>query len=158
MTEKTVWGIHARSNGDSHDQFMKIEVIALGWGKIGNLSLLDPKREVFLEKLLQVYPGRKSGTYSAWAGELYRFAYEINIGDMVVYPSIIQRLIHICRVEGKYQYGPSQRRANVYPVTWLIELPRTYFSQGALKETGNRLSFFRIKKFAAEFLNAIYRG
>ena len=157
MPEKTVWGIHAGSNGDSHDQFMKNEVIALGWGKIGQLSLLNPEREAFREKLIQVYPGRKSGAYSAWAGELYRFAYEINIGDIVVYPSKFQRQIHICRIEGGYKYDPSQRRANVYPVTWLIELPRSYFSQGALKETGNRLSFFRIKKFADEFLNSVSR-
>lgn len=106
MTEKTVWGIYAGSNGDSHDQFMKNEVIALGWGKMGDLSLLNPEREAFREKLIQVYPGRKSGTYSAWAGELYHFTFDINIGDIVVYPSKFQRKVHICRVKGDTNMTP----------------------------------------------------
>ena len=158
MAEKIVWGIHAGSNGDSHYQFLKNEVIALGWNNMGDMSLINPERQTFRQKLMQAYPGRKKGTDSANLGELYRFTYEVNIGDIVVYPSKYQRKIHICRVAGGHQYDPSQRRANLYPVTWLIELPRSYFSPEAIKETGNRLSFFRIRKFADEFLTAIYKA
>ena len=41
---------------------------------------------------------------------------------------------------------------------WLKHLPRTVFSQGALYEIGSALSFFLIKNYADEYLQAMDKG
>ena len=43
-------------------------------------------------------------------------------------------------------------------VKWLKHLPRTAFSQGALYELGSALSFFLLKNYADEYLQALDKG
>jgi len=87
---------------------------------------------------------------------LYRFVYEVQIGDYVVYPSKADRKINIGVIESDY-YNDStdnkytQRRK----VKWLKSFPRTDFSQGALYEVGSALTFFQVKNYADEYLAAL---
>ncbi len=159
MTNKeiTVWGIHAGRTGDADTLFQKKNVIALGWPSMGDLSQLKPDREAFKAKLPLAYPKDKPGSVPVGAGQLYRFLYEMKIGDVVVYPSKRERQIHIGRVEGPYQYNPGlePNYPNMRAIKWLKVLPRTAFTQGALYEIGSAMSFFQVKTYAEEFLEAI---
>ena len=156
-SEKTIWGIHAGRLGDAHSLFLEHNVIALGWAEMGDLSSLPPDRGAFRKRWTQINPGLKQGYYAVSAGQIFRFVHEVRIGDMVIYPSKIDRKIHIGEITGPYQHNPSllsgypQHRA----VKWLRDFPRTRFSQGALYETGSALSFFQVKNYAQEFISAI---
>ena len=90
---------------------------------------------------------------------LYRFVHEMKIGDHVVYPSKSDRKINIGVVESDFIYNPT---AALYvqqrKVKWLKHLPRTAFSQGALYELGSALSFFLLKNYADEYLQALDKG
>jgi len=83
----------------------------------------------------------------------------MKIGDLIVYPSKIDKQIHIGEITGNFEYQPNIEPG--YPQTrsvkWLKHLPRTVFSQGALWETGSAMSFFQIKNFADEFM-AVLEG
>ena len=90
---------------------------------------------------------------------LYRFLYEIQVGDYIVFPSKIDRMINIGKVEGEYQFVPEaveyvQQRS----VRWMKHLPRTAFSQGALYEIGAAMSLFAVKNYPDEFLHALEKG
>jgi restriction system protein len=78
-------------------------------------------------------------------------------GDLVVYPSKIDRHIHIGKIAGAYRYDPSlnPEYPNLRDVEWLGEYPRTRFSQGALYEIGSALTLFQVKNYADEFLAAL---
>ena len=153
--EKRVWGIHTKDD----NLFLKENVIALGWQQIGDLSLIAPDREAFKEKYIAAYPDAKKGSIPTGVGMLFRFCHEVQIGDYIIYPSKIDRMINIGEVTGGYKYVPE---ANEYvqqrSVKWLKHVPRMSFSQGALYEIGSAMSFFMVKNYADEFLAALDKG
>jgi len=153
----TLWGIHAGRTGDANTLFLKKNVIAVGWDRVGDLSKIQPEREDFKARVARAYPENKPGSIPLSAGQLFRFVHEMKPGDMVLYPSKNDRVVHIGRIEGNYQYAPdvSSGYPNMRSVKWLKSLPRTAFSQGALYEIGSAMSLFQVKTYTDEFLSAL---
>lgn len=152
----TCWGIHAGKTGDADSLFLnkKDSCVAIGWDEMGDLSKIPDDREIFKKKLVEAYPTTKKGAINTVAGMPYRFKYEMQIGDYVVYPSIADRMVHIGRIIGNYQYKPeiSQSYCNMRPVEWIKAVPRTNISQGALYEIGSALSLFQVKNYVDDIL------
>ncbi len=153
--EKRVWGIHTTDDG----LFLKDDIIAIGWKSMGDLRLIGSTREAFKEKYIQTYPDSRKGQVAIGVGMLYRFCYETQIGDYIVFPSKSNREVNIGIIESDYIYDPSQfEYVQTRKVKWLKHLPRMAFSQGALYEIGSALSFFSVKNYADEFLVALDKG
>jgi restriction system protein len=154
---QTVWGIHGGKFGDADTLFLSRNLIALGWRKIPDLSKLSDNREAFKAAVLEFYPEKKAGAIPVDAGQLYRFVHEIQVGDLVVYPSRKDRAAHIGRIDSAYYYSTDVEPG--YPhrrnVKWLKVIPRTHFSQGALYEVGSAMSFFQVRNYADEFRTAV---
>lgn len=151
-SERKIWGIHTQDQ----ELFLKHNVIAIGWKEIGDLLSLQPTRDAIKTRYLQVYPSEKKGSVATSAGMLYRFCYEAQIGDLIIYPSKIDRMINIGEITGFYEYVPDAHEyVNQRGVKWLKHLPRTAFSQGALYEIGSAMSFFSVKNYADEFISAL---
>lgn len=151
--EIVVWGVHNKNN---ENLLLHDKVIAIGWGDMGDLSEIKPDRESYYKAYDKVYPNKSKQSIAGSAGQLFRFVNEAKIGDYVVYPTKFNRMVNIGRIEGEYFFdskeeGYKQKRK----VKWLKELPRSEFSQGALYEIGSFLSFFKVKHYADEFINAI---
>lgn len=159
MSETTIWGIHAGKTGNADSLFKQKGCVAIGWANMGDLNDIPGNREAFKKRYEQAYPEAKPGAIPTASGVSYRFVHEMKPGDLVVYPSKMDRLVNIGRLTGEYVYDASlepsypQRRA----VTWLKSVPRTRFSQGALYEIGSALSMFQIKTYADEF-RAVVEG
>ena len=153
--EKKIWGIHTQDD----NLFLKGNVIAIGWKEMGDLRLIDANRDTFKDKYLQTYPDAKRGSIATAAGMLFRFCYEVQVGDYVVFPSKSNREVNIGVVDGDYVYDPSQAEyVQTRKVKWLKHLPRMTFSQGALYEIGSAMSFFAVKNYADEYLAALDKG
>lgn len=153
--EKKIWGIHTTDDF----LFLHNDVIAIGWQDFGDCGKLEPSRETYKSHYIDTYPDSKKGAIATSAGMLYRFAVEVKIGDYVVFPSKADRKINIGVVESDFIYNPEaapyvQQRK----VKWLKHLPRTAFSQGALYEVGSALSFFLLKNYADEYMQALDKG
>ena len=157
MNNTTIWGIHAGKTGDADTLFRNKNCIAVGWAKMGDLSVLEPDRDAFKARVAEVYPEKKPGAIPNNAGQLLRFVHEMKLGDLVVYPSKSDRHVHLGRVEGGYHYDPKTEPGypNVRTVKWLRAVPRTRFSQGAFFEIGSAMSLFLVKTNAEEFLAAL---
>jgi len=150
--EKRVWGIHTMDD----NLFLNSDIIAIGWRDMGDLKLIEGNRDAFKEQYNIVYPDAKKGAVANGAGMLYRFVHEVQAGDYVVFPSKIDRQINIGTVESDYIYNPEATEyVQQRKVKWLKHLPRTAFSQGALYEVGSAMSFFSVKNYADEYLNAL---
>jgi restriction system protein len=113
MKETAVWGIHAGKTGDADSLFLKSNVVAIGWPEMGNLSKIACEREDYKAAVTKAYPNAKPGAIPNYAGQLLRFACEIQIGDLVLYPSKQDRMVHFGQVEGGYVYAPQASAA--YP-------------------------------------------
>jgi restriction system protein len=154
--EITVWGIHAGNEGQASSLFIKKNVIAIGWKAMGNLVEIKADRDAFKLQVADKYPATKHGAIPVHAGVLYRFVYEMQIGDLVVFPSKHDRLIYIGKIEGKYEYSPNldSDYCNTRTVKWGKPLLRTAFTQGALYEIGSAVTLFLVKTYAHEFISA----
>jgi len=160
MGEKTVWGIHAGKLGEADHIFLQDKKIALGWQAMPDLSTIEPTREAFKQKVKETYPDAKPGVWPNNAGQLFRFVHEMKIDDIVIYPSNVDKKIHIGKVVGDYQYDSnlSIHYSHQRPVKWLKELDRVKFSQGALYEIGSAMAFFQVRNYADEFIAKLEHG
>lgn len=153
--ELTVWGIHTTDDS----LFLNGNVVAIGWKEFGDCGELVHTREAFKAHCAEVYPNAKKGSIAVCAGMLYRFAVEVQIGDYIVFPSKSDRKINIGRIESESIYAPDAKQyVHQREVTWLKHIPRTAFSQGALYEIGSALTFFSVKNYADEYLQALDKG
>ncbi|MCD6416724.1 MAG: restriction endonuclease [Planctomycetes bacterium] len=154
--EQTLWGIHAPKGEGADNLFYDKNLIAIGWAKVGDLAAL-PDREALKAKVAECYPDKKAGAIPVDAGTLYRFAQEMQEGDVVVHHSRREHLIYLGKVTGPYRHMPdlSNRYPNVRSVKWLGKHPRTRFSQGALYEIGSAMALFQVKNYADEFVAAL---
>ncbi len=155
--ENNLWGIHAGKTGDASSLFTKQGCVAVGWVDMGDLGQISPDRDAFKQRVTQVYPNIKPGAIPNYAGQLYRFVHEMQVGDLVAYPDKFERKIYLGEVTGAYAYDPNKSSdyPNIRAVKWLGSFPRTQFSQGALYEVGSAMSFFQVKNFADEFRAAL---
>ncbi len=151
--EQPIWGIHEGRRGEAEGLALDAGRVAIGWRTVGDLSALGSDRESFKNAVAKAYPDYKAGAVPVQAGQLFRFVHEMRLGDLVVLPAKRDRRIHIGHVAGPYEYvaDASDGYVNQRKVTWLKDLPRTAFSQGALWETGSALTLFQVKNYADEF-------
>lgn len=154
---KRVWGIHTGKAGAAEDLFTESEVIALGWARVGDISRFGEDRTALKEATAAAYPDMKPGGVPVAAGQLFRFCWEVQVGDYVACTSKRERVIRLGVVKGEYKFASAD--GSPYPnrrsVDWLHAVPRTRFTQGALYELGSALSFFLLKNYDDEFLRAI---
>ena len=150
--EKRVWGIHTMNDA----LFLNESIIAIGWCEMGDLKQIEANRDAFKELYKNVYPDSKKGAIANGAGMLFRFVYDVQIGDFVVFPSKIDRQINLGIIESEYIYNPNEiEYVQQRKVKWLKHLPRMSFSQGALYEIGSAMSFFSVRNYADEYLSAL---
>ncbi len=156
MTEKNlkVWGLHM----GEHVSRRPIEngYVAIGWHELGNLKQY-PDREAFKAAIAEKIPGAKEGAWPVYAGILYRFTHEMQVGDIVVYPSKHDRMVNIGRLKGEMTFiaDDPDEYPNHRGVEWLGQFPRNDFSQSALNEIGAFITIFLIKRHSNEFLTKV---
>jgi restriction system protein len=152
MSEQhSVWGVHMPERVGA--RAIEENYVAIGWPVLGDLRVYKD-REALKKALPEYYPNEKAGSWRVSAGVLFRFAYEMKSGDIVVYPSKHDRMVNIGRFTGDYEYAlnepseyPNRRR-----VEWLGHFSRTDFSQSALNTIGTFITVSLIKENASEFL------
>ena len=156
MTEQTtLWGVHmdASVGTDPIDK----GYVAIGWAELGNLSRIPNNRDAFKKEVFEKIAGAKPGSIPVQAGVLFRFLHEVKEGDLVVYPSKVDRMVNLGRIAGPYRHDPKQNAAypNFREVKWLKHMPREDFSQEALYEIGSFITLFSVRNNTEEFLGAL---
>lgn len=107
--------------------------------------------------MAQAYPDAKPGAIPIWAGVLLRFAFEMEPGDLVIYPYKPDSTLNFGRVEGAYYHESSATlHRNRRKVDWLkTGIPRAEFSKSARYEIGSAVTLFRVKNHDQEFIDFI---
>jgi 5-methylcytosine-specific restriction protein B len=152
--DPNVWVIRAGQGGDAHELFLKQNVIALSDAGLGNLHKLRDNREAFYDAYSSLHPDAARMSITGVAGKFYRFAYEVIVGDIIVYPSLADSQVHLGVVTGRYRFSecndadyPHQRS-----VTWQCAIPKLSLPEPVRREMGAARTFFRIKRHGSIFL------
>lgn len=152
-----LWGIRAGRGDEAYEMFTKDGVVALAWPGTPDLAALPDDREAFKQVYRKVFPERSDGNVVTGASQLYRFVHEMQVGDLVAYPSKRDRQVHLGRIESDYLFVPDApyRFCHQRRVKWLKRVPRTSYSQGALFELGSALTLFQVRNYLDEHLAAL---
>lgn len=144
-----LWGIH---NNRPDLELVENGFVSIGWSGVGDLAAIGDDKDALKARVAEVFPDAKPGAIPVWAGVLRRFAFEMQIGDHVVYPHKPDSTINICRVTGPYTYHAGERHPHRRTVEWLrTGIPRTRFSQAARNEIGSAVTMFKVKTNVDEF-------
>jgi restriction system protein len=136
--------------------FLHRNLLAIGWPDVGDLTSLSTQEKA-RAAVTAAYPDMKPGAVPGSAGQIRRFAHEMKVGDLIIYPSRIDGLYHLGRVTGPYRHDPTVdgHYCNVRPVEWIKSVPRNLLSLGARHEAGGILTVFQVKNYADDFLTIL---
>ena len=128
----TAWVIRAGRIGEYEDAFLEKNVVAIGFSL--SQSIADFGDRDALRSHIPVRSG---------ADQLWRFAHEMQIGDMVVLPRKRAREVAVGRVVGTYAHRPAliEGAPHTRDVEWLVtNIPRSHFDQDLLNSLGTMLT------------------
>lgn len=147
---RPIWGVH-----NDHPSLALVEngFVSIAWDELGDLKAVTSDRETLKSMFASTYPDAKAGAIPVWAGVLYRFAHEMQPGDLVIYPYKPDSTLNFGRVAGDYYWdSAAPMHKHRRKVTWVkTGVPRAQFSKTARYEVGSAVTLFRVKNHAAEF-------
>jgi restriction system protein len=154
MANQTIWGMHAGSHGQA-DSLFEHGVVAIGWNEVGDLRLLPNNLGEYKQRVMQLYPEDKPGSWPLTAGMLFRFAHEMKPGDLVVNRSKVHKNFRIGRIVGEYLFQPNDVYAHQRKTEWIRTVEPSDITQGARYEVGSALSLFLVRNYADEWLDLL---
>ncbi len=146
-----VWCVH---NDQNSLDLIGEGFICIGWDDLGDLSQLDPDRDQLKQRLASAYPEAKPRAIPAWAGIIYRFIHEMQVGHFVISPRKDDRTLSFGVIDSDFYIEQDvDLYRNRRRVRWNeTGVPRDEFSRNALNEIGSALTLFKVKSNAEEFL------
>lgn len=148
------WIIRAGEGGKYFDDFIKHDIVAIGW-QVKDLKSVNSK--LSLQKIYRkVYPKDSKQTISINVGQLWTFAKEIEVGDVILTPNPLTRTIYLGKMKSEYKYNTKslgdlyQSYRHRRKIVWEKEVSRDLFSQDMKNSIGSTLTVFNIDKYAPE--------
>ncbi len=145
-----VWVVRAGGDGGLEEFVLQEGIAAIGygfWRSVADFADVNELREC----LSSSKPAASARQVSTAVGQLWRFANEIENGDMVVLPRKKPRVVAVGRVAGGYLYRPDcpyladTRVPHIRSVDWRVsDVPRPNFDQDLLSSFGGRRTVFRV--------------
>lgn len=160
MTNR-VWVV--RCSDYDADYIKNKKSIFIGWNEIDDLKKYrvddeDKTREKIKAALREKY-GSDEETTEGWikisAGQLYRFAFEIENEDVVLTPIKGTDTILIGKVSGEYEHVSHEEYPHIRKVDWIQEISRGDLSVPARNSTGAISTVFSMDEHLDEITNFI---
>jgi restriction endonuclease Mrr len=150
--EPTVWMVRAGEGGVHAPMFVEHGAVFLGWGPAGDAAGLS--LEAVSGRVAEAWPqyGRRQRGQAANA--LYKFAMDMQPGDVVLTPEPASRTVLIGEVASGYRYLTRPVVADyshTRSVTWRARISRDQLSYGAKSSLGTQITLSQ-PSHVAEFL------
>lgn len=144
------WMVRAGKHGEQEQGALEHGVATIGWNELPDLSHVK-NREEMAELYYEVHPTIKRAQAANEIGQVWRFAREIQKGDLVALPLKTQSAIAVGKVEGDYEYtNLADNIKHIRRVKWLKTLPRSAFDQDILYSLGAFMTVCKIERHDAE--------
>jgi restriction system protein len=151
MTQlSNMWGIHNDALGA---ELFEEGFISIGWEEMPDLRTVGDDRARMKEAVAAAYPSAKAGAIPIWAGVMLRFAFEMQLGDVVVAPYRADSTLNFGVVDGQYEYHEElNRHPHRRRVRWMrTGVARALFPQTVLYEVGSAVTLFQVRTSAETF-------
>ncbi len=149
------WAVHM-SHQNAGARRGEIEgFICCGWVLAGDLTKFDTQ-ELMVAALSKHYPNEKPGRISHWAGDALRFAFDMKPNHLFAYLIEDNGEVMIGTVQGEYEFwGQDQElvdadSASVHRVKWLLNVPRSEFTDGAIRSMNSQHTVHAADQHRAE--------
>ncbi|MAF05795.1 MULTISPECIES: restriction endonuclease [unclassified Herbaspirillum] len=157
----SIWLIRAGSHGEYEHKFIQENRVYVTWDDLDvDLAKMSGRSEL-TAAMTQRYSEAKPKTIQNWVSQVWPFAHEMKIGDLVVIPLKSQPAVYIGEITGDYQCQPSGPSPFFHSrtVKWIGEaIPRTHFGKDLLFSFGAFMTICRIKRNNAEQRIAVMRN
>ena len=139
-----LWGVHGLPGTD----FVALGAIVLERPGTGDLDAVGDDSDRLKRRLASAYPWESAGTIAAWTGVLRRFAFDPELGDLVVHPDRPSRTLSIGRIASDYLWDANAGNdLHVRRVGWLRSgIPRDWLSDEARTAISARVAFFQVRR------------
>ena len=148
----TVWMVRAGEGGVHAPVFVQEGAVFLGWGAAGDISGLS--LEAVTGRVADAWPEYNRRQRGQAANALYKFAVDMQPGDVVVTPEPASRTVLLGEISGDYHHLPSPVVADyshARPVTWRARISRDELSYGAKNSLSTQITLSQ-PPHVAEFL------
>ena len=89
----SAWGIRAGVGGSADSYFMNDNIIVLKDQGLGELSQIEPTQQAFYDAYSSIKPDETRTAIAGIDGKFYRFVHEMQLFDIMLYPSLRTRVI-----------------------------------------------------------------
>ena len=148
-----VWLIRGGSHGEYEAKFIQDSRVYVTWDDLDlDLSRLSERSEL-VAAMTQRYPEAKPKGILNWASQVWPFAHEIRVGDLVILPLKSQRAIQVGKITGDYHFDAQGPNPYYHwrPVEWIAEaVPRANFGQDLLHTFGAFMTICRVQRNNAQ--------
>jgi restriction system protein len=154
-----MWMVRSASGGSLADSFHEKNIVAIGWGDIGDLAKYKDKAAL-LKAIKSNWSEWADGKIMSSASQLIRFRDELAVRDRVVTYDSSRRIYHVGTIKGDYKYSSEilPPYENTRSVKWEGEVDRDKLSVSAKNSLGSTLTLFCVAEFAAEEIEALLKG
>jgi restriction system protein len=146
----SVWVVRAGKHGEQQDTAVTESIVCHAWNALPNYSAVrtkDEMRRVFQE----AYPASRDRKNIPGLGQVWRFAREIQKGDLVALPLKTESAFLFGRVVGDYQYKRlAPNVMHIRKVEWIKSVPRSVIPSGVLSSMNSALTVFKVHRNDAE--------
>ncbi len=153
------WMVRAGEQGRVAADFERLEVIALGWGELGDLAryrTLDAMRTA----VASAFPSARPGTVVVNGSTLHKFKSVLMQGDRVVTYDPNSRQYLVGTIVGDYEHRPEliADYPHIRRVRWQGKVSRDSLSVGTKNSLGSIVTLFQPGDEAAVELEAVLAG
>ena len=148
-----IWLVRAGSHGEYEVKFLQESRVYVTWSDLDiDLSSLTDRPEL-VDAMTERYAEAKVKTITNWASQIWPFAHDMKIGDLIVMPLKTQRAIQIGEISGDYHFEPAGPSpfSHWRSVKWIGEaIPRANFGKDLLNSFGAFMTICRVQRNNAE--------
>ena len=132
----SVWVVRAGKHGEGEDFAINQQMSGISFGLRKDIAEF-PTRDTLRQHLES----------SKAADQLWRFAHDLQVGETVVLPCKLSRLVAVGKVTGGYRYEADFQFPHIRPVKWdAIDIPRASFDQDLMSSFGALSTIFRVSR------------
>lgn len=145
MTNGHAWMVRAGNDNEFIEEFVEENFVAIGWKGIGDVSSLSSREDV-KRKYREHYSDHSKYRAAVNTGQVYRFAHEMEEGDLLFTYDKSARIYYVGTISGEYRWNPDSNVGYPHycPVNWGQEIPRDHFSTPVKNTLGSTLTVFSL--------------
>lgn len=146
----SLWVIRAGKHGEQQQTALDDGLVCHGWNELPDYSACQTREE--LKKLYsKINPQASESEISSGVSQVWRFAHEMQKGDIVALPLKNEAAFEFGRVTGDYEYKKvAPNVMHIRSVNWFKNVPRSAFPQDILLSMSVPRTVFKVSRNDAE--------